>query len=115
MSLPAGLLLGGCGSAQTFQAPLDVVWQAAMTESIVWRPTSIDEQTHTIAASLQSGDGTTIEGRVEVAPFFWSPQGSTRVRVSFQSVTSPRRRYLDIETLYLQRVASYLQMRSAPR
>ncbi len=109
----AGLAITGCGTSAAFPFNYDTVWNAAVGESIVWRPDLIDDQQRPYRVSATKTDlatGTELKYELEVAndlnPFARRP--STRVYVSMRQ-TKPRRvRFTQMEKEFLGKIAERL-------
>ena len=111
------VVLAGCGSTRCFPYDRQTVWQAAIGETIVWRPDSIDEQTGTVHAARVDLAGNRIDYDLKVFsnPNLFARRPSTAVRVYVRQTKPRRRRFPHVEGEFLNRIARRLQaMTPAP-
>jgi len=104
-------VLAGCGSTRSFPYDRETVWRAAVGETVVWRPDSIDEQTRTVHAARVDLAGNRIDYDLKVFtdPNLFARRPSTAVRVYVRQ-TKPRRvRFPRVEREFLDRIGRKLQ------
>ena len=113
-----GLAITGCETSAAFPFNYDTVWQAAVGESIVWRPDLIDDQKrpYRVLCTRSSLSGTELKYELEVTrdlnPFARRP--STRVCVSIRQTKPTRIRFTQMEKEFLERIADRLTAPSPP-
>ncbi len=108
----AGLAITGCGTSAAFPFNYDTVWNAAVGESIVWRPDLIDDQQrpYRVFSTRTIPGGMELKYELEVAndlnPFARRP--STRVYVSMRQTKPERVRFKQMEKEFLGKIAERL-------
>ena len=103
-------LLGGCqGTSVTFPLDRDTVWQAAIGETIVWRPI-IDPEKYRVDCKRTDLMGGSVHYWLEVRRnWFALPNAtSTRVTVSMAQTEPRRLRLKHLEEVFLQRLSAKL-------
>ncbi len=107
----AAALLGGCqGTSATFPLDRDTVWQAAVGETIVWRPTDIDSKKYRVECKRTDVLAGSIYYWLEVRSnrFALPNTTSTRVTVSMMQTEPSRLRLKHQEQAFLQRLSAKL-------
>lgn len=112
--MPAALALslaGGCmGTAHTLPYAKEVVWPAAMSETVVWRPDSIDEQGHVIRARRANLSGRVLEFELQLNDYWdvWTSRMITLITVRIEELQPKRVRHPDVEREMIMRIRNDL-------
>jgi len=110
LALAAATMAGCMPSSAAYPYSRDVVWQAAVAESIVWRPYPIEEDKHRVTSEKVGLAGEEMHYELEVKtdanPFARRP--STRVFVSMVQKKPKRRQFREQEQAFLQKLRATL-------